>query len=535
MYVYFANFSKKLNSTAKPTFPEGSFYIDCKLKAPCNVLKPVLEFTYTQSSVDALIPYNYAYIPVFERYYYIKNWHFVNLKTVCELEVDVLATYQDAIFNSYQYVLRSYSRYDGGIVDMTYPITADAPSVIYNKQNNPLQPPSTGYGVFVIGIVNKVGSLTGCVSYYVMSYLVFMTFCQNMFNLPTQWGSDGEDIADGIKKAITDPFQYVVSVIWLPYSTVDFVNRGLVDTITSGNITVGYDTVAIAGTAYSMKNSILNIEFTNLISLTMPKHPAAATRGKYLNQEPYAHYFLSFYPFCGRVELDASQIGDKTTIYLVYTVDLRTGKGILNVCAGYTGTTYADWQPLNPIYTIEAQVGVNIPVSVIHTALPTNLGQMGVGAVASAMGQFGGFKGIGKKLLSTTSNWLADIVGASDATKQEINETIGATPINFGDISKIASTAMKSTAELKGSQGTISLNSRMPLILWGVFYWTTDEALYLNGRPLCKYQQLHAENDANALSGFVCCDKPKLQAPSGAYASEVAEIENYLTTGIFIE
>ena len=58
-----------------------------------------------------------------------------------------------------------------------------------------------------------------------------------LFNLTTQWADGGTDLADGLKKAITDPMQYLVSCMWYPYSVNDFVDRGLVSAVTG--ITVG--------------------------------------------------------------------------------------------------------------------------------------------------------------------------------------------------------------------------------------------------------------------------------------------------------
>ena len=70
---------------------------------------------------------------------------------------------------------------------------------------------------------------------------------------------------------------------------------------------------------------------------------------------------------------------------------------------------------------------------------------------------------------------------------------------------------------------------------WGEFVNATDDALALFGRPLCKYRRLVSADVLDALTGFICCDKPVIAAPSGAYLSEVAEIENYLTTGLYLE
>lgn len=216
-------------------------------------------------------------------------------------------------------------------------------------------------------------------------------------------------------------------------------------------------------------------------------------------------------------------------MYAVYTVDLRTGKGILNLCTSVSGTDYSTWTPGEVVFAAEAQVGVDIPIAAIHTALPQSLAPIITGAAASAVSESGGFVQTGKKLLATGVNWFGSMVKASQEEKQAAYNTIGAQPYNMGDVSKIGSLAMKSECQMLGGQGAMSFNYRQKLRLWGVFYYVTDEALTWNGRPLCQQVTL------STLSGYVCCDRPSLPAPSRALSPEVAEIENFLASGCFIE
>lgn len=84
-----------------------------KLKNPVNINNPILTLSskivyddgygggYTRYTKD----YNYAYIPEFERYYFIEN---ITLQSnninVLTLKVDVLKTYEKEILNSDLYV-----------------------------------------------------------------------------------------------------------------------------------------------------------------------------------------------------------------------------------------------------------------------------------------------------------------------------------------------------------------------------------------------------------------------------------------------
>ena len=528
MDVYFTTFLKRQNSTAVPTFSADAN--ECRLKAPCSVLHPVLELYAVDITVyESVIRTNYAYIPEFHRYYHISNWSFDDNLLICTLEVDVLATYKTAIKGSTQYVLRSSMQYDVNVPDAKYPIKTTAPTRSLGSIQNPLQPAASDYGCFVVGILNNRQSLTGCITYYVMSYLVFMTFCGSLFTLQTNWGSSDTSVSDGVKKALTDPFQYITSVLWLPYSTYDFNSRGYTQTIQSA-IPVGYDNVGITGTAYEFDPAILNVEFTNKVTFTIPKHPQRLARGEYLNVSPYSHYYLSFYPFCGEIELDSMALQGKTELSLIYTVDLRTGKGILSICTDYAGNDYTTWLANAPFRVIEAQIGVSIPLASIHTVLPTSLGQMARAAATGVTG-FGGFKEMTLKLSSTFAKWIGGTIGLDEGAMAAVYDEIGAEPYDKGDVTDIATNAAaaSSTAELIGSQGTISFNSRMPLQFWGMFYTVADEGNLVYGKPLCQYLPL------TNFTGFVQCGNPHINAPVGAYKSEVAAIEQYLSTGVILD
>ena len=529
--ILFKAFTKRLNSTKLPPTPtaSNSFTItNAQLKGPCTILRPAIELrTTVPSGLGAYTQYTYCYISEFNRYYFINSWEFLGARIAFTAEVDVLASYKSAITGSTQYVLRSASASDGRIVDTHYPISARQPYIAGSHIANPLLPGAgSPYGCVVCGIVSKTGSLTGCVQYWAFETSAFLELCLALFNFTTQWGAGGQDIADGIKKAITDPFQYFTSCFWLPYSTADFTNRSLASQ--TQTVYVGYDTITLSNYAYYFTGSV-EISFTNLVTISLTKHPQASSRGIYLNSAPYSKYYFSFFPFCGMVELDNTKFTDLSELYALYTVDLRTGKGILNLCTSVSGTSYTDWTPGEVVYASEAQVGVDIPIAAIHTALPQSLAPVVTGAVASAASESGGFIQMGKKLLSTGVNWFGSLVGASQEQKQAAYETVGAQPYSMGDVSKIGSLAMKSECQMMGSQGVMSFNYRQKLRLWGVFYYVTDEGLTWNGRPLCQQVTL------STLAGYVCCDKPSLPAPNNALAPEVAEIENFLASGCFIK
>ena len=82
---------------------------DVKLKNPVNINNPILSLSskiiYDDGQTYETKDYNYIYIPVFEKYYFIEN---ITLQSnninVLSLKVDVLKTYENEILNSDLYV-----------------------------------------------------------------------------------------------------------------------------------------------------------------------------------------------------------------------------------------------------------------------------------------------------------------------------------------------------------------------------------------------------------------------------------------------
>ena len=112
MDIYLYNTADDDNVLNK-TLTDELIISDVKLKNPVNINNPILSLSskivyddgygggWTYETKD----YNYAYIPAFERYYFIENITLQsNAINVLTLKVDVLKTYEDEILNSDLYV-----------------------------------------------------------------------------------------------------------------------------------------------------------------------------------------------------------------------------------------------------------------------------------------------------------------------------------------------------------------------------------------------------------------------------------------------
>jgi len=84
------------NNVLEKTLTNKKRYDNIKLKTPIDIIRP---FLIIES--DIFLLYNYAYIPEFERYYFIENiTNQSNKRYLLDLKVDVLMSFKDDILNA---------------------------------------------------------------------------------------------------------------------------------------------------------------------------------------------------------------------------------------------------------------------------------------------------------------------------------------------------------------------------------------------------------------------------------------------------
>lgn len=98
------------------TWPEGAS-LTGNLKDTCDVIDPVIEV----ESDTNISGYNYAYIPEFGRYYYIKSIEVTGAKLWrISMHVDVLQTYGAALLDCQVIAANSYNRFNMYLPDANY-------------------------------------------------------------------------------------------------------------------------------------------------------------------------------------------------------------------------------------------------------------------------------------------------------------------------------------------------------------------------------------------------------------------------------
>lgn len=426
--VYLYTHPKRDNSTKQPTGTGDEF--SCVLKSGSGIMHPVLSFDLGIAGDPS--QYNYAYIPAFERYYFIEEWYFNRALWTATLKIDVLATYKSAIGSASLYVLRANSDHDGRVIDNLYP-TKTGCTFDHDSENNPWNTT----GMFVVGIVTQDAAF-GSMDYYVMDAAELRSMCLALTDpttiIDSAYDFDLMDASAGLQLSLVDPMQYIKTCIMLPVAAADITNLG-----TSGTINV-YRWPAGTG-----KKVYPTSRITKTLTFSIIDHPDTSTRGNYVNSAPYTNVTLTIPPF-GCIDIDSSVTCNASTLTAEIEVDPITGKGILIVsCNGII------------LNRIEAQIGVPISLSSVTRdyigAASSALGAVG-GVVSGMLGNFGGFLGA-----------AAGVGNAAEAIMPRAS-TIG------------------TTGTFAANHGDCELDFQ--------FFRPVDDDPVHNGRPLCQMKTINS-------------------------------------------
>ena len=370
--------SKRDNSTKRPTGNGTQF--SCIIKSGSGILHPTISLDLGKSSDPS--QYNYAYIPDFDRYYFIEEWYFDRALWTASLKVDVLATYKTEIGNSNLYVLRCASEHDGSIIDTLYPAKSGCTFASDTKSN-----PWTSGMSYVVGVVSQ-NATCGSLAHYAMGRASFTAICQFLLSdvVTEENGFSLDDATLELQRSLVEPLQFIKSCVLLPVPVSDTHGQ-------SG------DRVYVWGWNTQQGGKLLdeNTAIVKTYTFDIQKHPDTASRGNYVNSAPFTAITLTIPPF-GTFDIDTSVTCNASTITATIRIDQITGKGTLTVmCNGIV------------LNRVEAQIGIPISMSSVtrdYLGAVSNvggaIGGMVEGALSGGMGGMiaGGFTGIGNALKS---------------------------------------------------------------------------------------------------------------------------------------
>ena len=421
----YKQFKKRTNSTKQAiSNVDASIILNCKLMDNSGMLEPTFIFDFSQILNEQPIYYNYAYVSVWNRYYFITDWSYNLGLWYCKMRVDVLASWKNRIGEMSTYILRSASNYDRYLPDNMFPIKAGA--TFATKQNN-LNPFATAYsdGYFVAGIINGDQYGYGAVNYYVFTASQFRTFSNYLLTNTSIYNIT--DISDELLKVLYNPFQYIVSCIWLPFQPPMGTQLS--------QCAVGWWTTPTPCARLSAY-----VRASGSVTCEIPRNPEGATK-PFMYGEPYTEYYLDFPPF-GSFNISADNlinISGAPLLDLGWNVDCITGMGRLQM-----GINSA--QPFNIVH---AQIGVPVQLAQMTPPMFNQLQQV--------LGQSG-------------IDWADSLI-----------QTLG----NIGNALIAKMHPMQTTGTTGGFMA-----GYYPIKITGIFHGVASENLSEFGAPCCKTLQI---------------------------------------------
>lgn len=484
--TFYNGFSKQINSTKQPT---GGTGYDCQLKDDCSIIHPRISLGGNFNPSGMM----YCRIPSFNRYYFVSDWEWIGGAWVASLIVDPMATFKTQIGESSAYITRADTGFfNETISDGMFPATTEF-SVQTTRSNTIVWADTVSAGTFIIGVISGAADTAGSITYYTMSqgqfsalknFLFDPDFFKDVVGFPDVSSPDEllTSISPELLKVLFNPYQYIVSAIWVPLGVSG----------SSENVKFGWWDTTVSGGRLSP--GAVKIPLAS-VSLQLPPHPQAATRGSYLNYSPYSQHTLYFPPF-GAFPIDPSYFNlheqNMGTINLDTTVDILTGKAVCVIKAGS-----------NKIGELTGQVGVPIQIAQVASDM------LGAGVTA--------VNGLANTVSGGVSGFLSGgvpgaIAGAIGKGAEALYNTI--------------QTAMPQIAT-SGLNGSFAGLTDTTASLVSKYFRIADPDDEHRGRPVC---QIGTIGD---YAGFVQCAEGDISI-SGT-AEERNTISSYMVSGFFYE
>lgn len=463
--IYLFNFSKKENSTARPSTDSGTRF-RCAVKTGSSVVSPVVEI-----STEDRPAFNYAYIPNFNRWYWITNSTYERGLWILSLACDVLATYKTEIGATSLYIERSSTQQNTALKDSLFPVTGNC---TVNKN------------IFEYGNLTAFVSGTVCVtvlsqassaglSTYVFEPTEFYKFCNSLMATGTDSSeSVWDSVTESIKITTYEPIRYIGNVLWFPHSIPH--SNTAITSLHLGNFEATGFTCYRLYTAASPTSQHYTV--------TIPKHPQASARGKWVNLAPCTEYELQLPPF-GTISLDTTALMDATTIDISILPDALTGAGRCIITTD-TNASLAD---------LAGQWGVPVQLT---SMVNMNYGASITSAISAGLGAAAALTG--------------DIPGAISGAVSTVK--------GIGDM-------IKGSVSTSGSTGSI-IDHQTDKVLYSRFFSVADDDNANCGRPYC------SKTTPATIGGYIQAQKGVVQS-AAATRPELDAVNAYMEGGFFYE
>ena len=436
-----------------------------------------IAFNYVKGEIE--LDYVYAYIPKFDKYYFVSSPTILtNYQVQYDLVEDYLASRKTEVGSTVAHIVYSSTGWDKDLTDAR--IGVKGTKTIYHDSQ---ALPFTSAGCYIVGVVNdQTDGKRGALSYYRMDATNLAKLIKWMMN---------DDFWNKIRNYFTGkPMDFIQSCIWCPVDGSDFGNT-LQTTMYLGSTAVAdYSTVPETPVYISYYPISTTIKAYSIVSVSL-----GSKFNDFRDAQPYTSASL-YLPGVGLTDLNANDFYESANVNIETIFDITTGDCTYKI--------YDDTNQLLKTVSFNASASVSLSQVNINSA----------GAIAGIGGAVGGVVGLG--VAAVTMNPLAGvtagvgILGGASAAIMAANQR---------------STSIKGTNSGRSGFYTNSASS----VVVRQDTEDCDDASYIAriGRPVGK---THAISNH---SGYVQCE-----AASVAIAGDNTEreiINNYLNTGFYYE
>lgn len=514
--ILYSGFTKRVNSTARPSNATARTF-DCVLKQGTSMIAPTI--ILDMGLETAPTAYTYAYIPDFNRYYWVRDWVNVHPVWHCSLTCDVLASGRSEILAYNAYVLRSSgAEYEGQLNDATCVTFTDP--VTLKTRVELIHGGSSDSHTYVLGVVadsDQNLAMSGTTTYYVLTQSemdALRAFLMSDFE--TFAGSLGSYTDPNMVKLFFNPSDYIVSCVCVPIPLTVY------GTLTQTTIKLGWWDTGIVG--YYLKSRTV----VETVDITVPYHPDYNRDGvihddlQFLNYPPYTTHYL-FLPSFGQIAIppDLININDRR-LRLTINHDCVTGVSML------IGTNAIGTGDVHYVFQASTQLGI-----------PCDWGSVTVTPVQTAgMNQF--TSGITTGAIMSANR----VVNAQDK-RSLIGSTLDAIvgnvfshlpfiekPADQGvlpDVIQGYNSGNSYPGYGGGAGSAASHNIILPQFLYTRCFTISERNVSELGRPYHHYQVLGSE-----MNTIVYCESPHVVS-SLLTVDENEAINSALTSGVHIE
>jgi len=348
--TYWTNFSKRKNSTKRPTSGTDA---TVTLKQPTSIESP--EFTLTDANAA-----NITYFKIGDHYYFVADTIRLTNDTVRVIgRQDVLATYKSAIGSTTALIARSSSNYNKYLRDeMVSTFTTKT-----SDQHAALSMPFSSTGCYIVSVVNKIASASGYVCTYIMNASTMESLALWLSGDGTYSGDPWTTIQSELIMQFGDCFDCIRGVKWIPvdYSTASAA--GTAENVYVGKFYTGFNAYKVSNTTPLVDSA--TIDLTDII----PDDFRAAS--------PYSTVDV-YIPFYGLVPIPGEYC--TSSIGVDYHIDLTA-------CDCHVAIYTTDSKILASIHY---ELGIDTPIAQIgRTAVAVTQSALGVAASALSLNPIG--------------------------------------------------------------------------------------------------------------------------------------------------